>query len=341
MWSSFDVMVDVTRPSVGILGGGVWGSNLIRNFADLGVLRGVCDPDPAALTRIGSAYPMLQLESDPFRFLNEPYDALVIATPAETHAELATAAMRLGKHVFVEKPLALTPAEGLELSAIAEETGVVLFVGHLLLYHPAVRRLLELVRAGEIGEPWHVRSRRLSFGRLRRHENVWWSFAPHDVSVVLATFGAEPVASTSFLCGSLSDTIADVAYAQFTFPGGRSAHVEVNWLDPDKGWRLEVFGTAGVLSIRDGREGAVLTITRCGARPASESGNRLWREAAAPVAFEASEPLRAEVTAFLDAITKGAAFPTDARHGVAVLRALALADDGTTRPHFLEIAEPA
>jgi predicted dehydrogenase len=142
----------------------------------------------------------------------------------------------------------------------------------------------------------------------------------------LALFKAEPTDATAFTSSVLSPAIADVAYAQYAFPHGRSAHIEVNWLDPEKGWRLDVFGTLGVLTLTETREhGCKLTLTPCGGRAANE-GHELWRDPAVDVSIPAEEPLQAEVTAFINAVQHGSSYPTDAPHGVSVLRALALAE---------------
>src|SRR5579872_231395 len=167
------------RMKIGVVGAGYWGPNLIRNCAELGVLHSVCDIDPETLTALGTLYPHVKLFREFDQFLDGGLDAVVIAAPAQLHAPMAMRSIAAGKHVFVEKPLALDVATGQHICEAAEKAKLQLFVGHLLLYHPGIKKMRSLLSEQVIGEVWHVRSRRLSFGKLRAHEDVWWSFAPH------------------------------------------------------------------------------------------------------------------------------------------------------------------
>jgi predicted dehydrogenase len=254
-------------------------------------------------------------------------DAVVIAAPAPAHAKLALAVIEAGKHVFVEKPLALSVEDAQRVVDAAERSGVTLFVGHVLLYHPAVRALLECLQQGRIGRVRHLRSRRLSWGRLRAHENVWWSFAPHDCALMIEIMKETPVKATGWLSAYVRPGLGDFAYADFAFADGRSAHIEVSWLDPDKSSRIDVFGTEGTLTFIDAREGATLTLTPCGDRLNTRGEPELWRGETINIDLPAGEPLRLELEAFCRAI-RGAHehIPTDGREGLEVVRALAMVD---------------
>ncbi|MBI1881777.1 MAG: Gfo/Idh/MocA family oxidoreductase, partial [Chloroflexi bacterium] len=177
---------------VAVIGCGYWGKNLVRNFSQLGALAMVCDTAPAGQAMAKELAPQATIATQFQEVLDSEIPAVVIATPAETHYPLAKQALALGKDVFVEKPLALTYEQGAELVQLAEERRSILMVGHVLEYHPAVVRLLELVRAGELGKVQYVYSNRLSLGKVRREENILWSFAPHDVAVILRLMNSLP-----------------------------------------------------------------------------------------------------------------------------------------------------
>jgi UDP-2-acetamido-3-amino-2,3-dideoxy-glucuronate N-acetyltransferase len=327
-------------PRIGVIGAGYWGANLVRNCYQMGVLAAVCDADLHPLNEVRSKYPGVALYCDMEQMLEHTkLDAVVIAAPASAHAALALRAIAAGKHVFVEKPLALSVADAEHVVQAAENAGVTLFVGHVLLYHPAVRALLEHVNAGHIGRVRHLRSRRLSWGRLRSQENVWWSFAPHDCALMIEIMKDSPVTATGWLSAYVRPHLGDFAYADFAFADGRSAHIEVSWLDPDKSSRIDVFGSEGTLTFADSREGGTLTLTRCGDRLNSRGEPELWRGETDHVLHKTAdekihEPLRLELEAFCRAMRGGAAVPTDGREGLEVVRALEMVDRCATVHSF-------
>ena len=316
---------------IGVIGAGRWGRNILRVCSQLGVLDSICDANEAALAAAGIEYPRANLEFEIGSLLERDIDAVVIAAPPMVHAELALAALDADKHVFVEKPLAMTVDDAAMVVRAARAHRATLFVGHLLLYHPAVQRMLELVREGAIGEVRHVRSRRLSWGTLRANENVWWSFAPHDVALVLEIFDEMPLDATGALSSFVRPQIADFAYADFTFTGGRSSHIETSWLDPDKSSRLDVFGSHGVLCLVDASSGAQLTLTPCGTSYDDLGRAELWREDTRRVDFTPAEPLEAELRAFVDAARQGLRPPTDGESGLAVVKILSMLAARTRR----------
>lgn len=307
-----------------MIGAGYWGANLVRVCYELGILDAVCDANEAAIAGVAERYPEVGLELEIASLLERDIDAVVIAAPAALHAELALEAIAAGKHVFVEKPLAMSVDDAATVVRAARAGGRTLFVGHVLLYHPAVQRLLGLIAEGAIGEVRHVRSRRLSWGKLRAQENVWWSFAPHDIALVLEIFGGSPESVKGSTASYVRPNIADFAYADLTWTGGRSAHIEVSWLDPDKTARLDVFGSNGVLRMTDSRAGAQLLLTPCGDRHGERDSVELWREDPKIVEFAPAEPLRAEMQAFVDAVTHGTAPITDGEEGLRVVRVLSM-----------------
>jgi UDP-2-acetamido-3-amino-2,3-dideoxy-glucuronate N-acetyltransferase len=223
--------------------------------------------------------------------------------------------------------MALSVEDGERIARAVVDSGLQLFVGHILLHHPAIRKLRALVSDGVIGRVWHVRSRRLSLGRVRANESVWWSFAPHDVALALAIMGEEPQSASATQTGCLSTWLPDTAYADFRFSNGRSAHVEVGWLDPCKSVRLDVFGTEGVLTFEDSLAGHYLTLCMAGAKPDERGIMRTWRGEARTVEVQPGDPLREELGAFLTSIRFGIPAETDVHEGLAVLRALTMADD--------------
>ncbi len=309
---------------VGVIGAGYWGANLVRVCHELGILDSVCDANEAAIATVAQRYPEVGLELEITSLLERDIDAVVIAAPAALHAELALEAIAAGKHVFVEKPLSMSVDDAATVARAARAGGRTLFVGHVLLYHPAVQRMLGLIAEGAIGDVRHVRSRRLSWGKVRVQENVWWSFAPHDIALVLEIFGGSPESVRGSTSAFVRPNIADFAYADLLWTGGRSAHIEVSWLDPDKSARLDVFGSKGVLRLTDSRQGAELTLTPCGDAHGERDSVELWREDPQRVAFTPAEPLAAEMQAFVDAVTHGTTPLTDGEEGLRVVRVLSM-----------------
>ena len=322
---------------IGVIGAGRWGANIVRTCAELGMLESICDANEAAILELAERYPNAGLELEVHSLLERDIDAVAIAAPAALHAELALEAIAAGKHVFVEKPLAMSTDDASLVLRAARARDVTLFVGHVLLYHPGVQRVLQLIREGAIGRVRHLRSRRLSWGTLRTNENVWWSFAPHDVSLALEIFGEEPLAASGSELAYVQPNIADFAYADLTFTGRRSAHIEVSWLDPNKSSRLDIFGSTGVLTLVDAREGARLTLTPCGERQDQSGRPFLWRDESRDIVFPSTLPLTAELQAFADSVRTGARPLTDGENGLRVVHVLSMLGR-QRRPSLEEIA---
>jgi len=318
-------------PSVAVIGTGYWGRNLVRTLGNLGVLRTVCDSSRDCLDRlqvdstVRRTAQLLEVLSDP------EISAVAIAAPAVSHFDLVRSALRAGKDVFVEKPLALTVREGQELVKLAEDTKRILMVGHILRYHPAVRKLKDMLDAGELGKVDYIYSNRLSIGKLRTEENILWSFAPHDVSVMLGLLGEMPAAASCQGGDYLSRGVCDVTVSQFTFPSGVSAHIFVSWLHPFKEQRLVVVGTDKMAVFEDTAKDKLVAYPH-----KVEWKNRVptaIKAAAEIVQVETTEPLKAECLAFLESLATRKPPVTDGHEGLRVLEVLdacqrSLSNDG-------------
>ena len=240
------------RPFVGLVGAGYWGKNILRNLHGLGVLHTICDKDQSLLRRYDREYRGVKITpSFEEMVADQGIRAVAIATPASTHYELAKAALKAGKDVFVEKPLAMTVREGEELVELAKKRKKILMVGHILRYHPAVIRLKEMIREGELGKIQYIYSNRLNIGRLRTEENILWSFAPHDISVILGLLEEEPIRVTAFGGDYVSNAVYDVTLTTMEFRNQVKAHIFVSWLHPFKEQKLIVVGSKAMAVFDD------------------------------------------------------------------------------------------
>jgi predicted dehydrogenase len=304
---------------VAVVGCGYWGKNLVRNFAQLDGLAMVCDATPAGQETARQIAPQAAVVTDMQEVLATGIEGVVIATPAETHFDLTAQALEAGKDVLVEKPLALTYEQGDRLVRLARERERILMVGHVLEYHPAVVRLVELVQAGEVGKVHYIYSNRLSLGKVRREENILWSFAPHDVAVILRLMDSMPFQVAA--CGGsyLQANIADVTVTNLLFDNGVRAHIHVSWLHPFKEQRLVIIGSRKMASFDDVAKKLVLYDQRVDIKegqpvPVKGSGEE--------VSFSVDEPLRLECQAFLDARATRRPPKTDGESGLRVLKVL-------------------
>ncbi|MCO6390168.1 Gfo/Idh/MocA family oxidoreductase [Aliihoeflea aestuarii] len=316
-------MSDISDIGIAVVGCGYWGKNLVRNFAELGALRAVVDADPATANEMGTRFqvPVMSLDE---AIASDAIDAIATASPAAVHHDIAVRAMESGKSVFVEKPIALSLSDGEAMQAAAARTGKILMVGHLLQYHPAYRKLRDLVEEGAIGRLKYVYSNRLSMGKLRTEEDVVWSFAPHDISMILGLVeGEAPSDVAAHSAGIVSDGLADSAHLHLTFASGLKAHVFTSWLHPMKEHRFVAIGETGCLVFDDTKpwaEKLVSTGYRVADGPALEKG------AVTAIPVEEAEPLKEECAHFLHAVAAGIAPRTDAHEALAVLRVLKQAD---------------
>lgn len=307
---------------IACIGAGYWGQNLIRNFNDIGALAWVCELAADRCAQIATAYPAVRCTSSLDQVLADPEVAgVAIATPAETHGAMVRRALLAGKDVLVEKPLCLSVEEGKELVALAHDKGRILMVGHLLWYHPAVLKLKELVEEGELGRIQYIYSSRLNLGKIRREENILWSFAPHDVSVILGLVGEMPDAVDAQGGNYLHDQIADVTVSLLAFPSGVKAHIFVSWLHPFKEQKLVVVGDRRMAVFNDVEREDKLqlyphTINWKNHIPIASKAE------AQPVPIDRTEPLRAECLHFLECVRTRQTPRTDGQEGLRVLSVL-------------------
>ena len=311
--------IDMKR--IAVAGFGYWGKNLIRNFHELEALSLVCDADPARASVVAELYPDARFTTSFLDVLDDPeIDAVALATPAATHAALAEKVMHAGKDCFVEKPLSLSVKDGERLTQVAESTGQILMVGHILHYHPAVIALKELVSSGQLGRIDYIYSNRLNIGKFRTEENILWSFAPHDISVILGLLNEEPTQVDCQGASYLSRNVADVTMTQMSFASGASAHIHVSWLHPFKEQRLVVIGSDQMAVFDDTAEHKLVLYPH----------KVNWRDRiptavkaeARPVTLPESEPLKQECLEFLNSIESRVPPITDGKEGLRVLRVL-------------------
>lgn len=312
---------------IGVAGLGYWGPNLARNFAALpnAEVTWLCDASADALARQRAAHPEARTTNDLADLLgDDSLDAIVLATHAPTHADLAVEVLGAGKHCFVEKPLATTLADAERVAAAAAGSAGILMVGHLLEYHPGVRQLEELVAGGELGELRYIYSQRLNLGKVRADENTLWSLGPHDISVLLALTGEEPVELSARGECYVRDGIEDVVFSYLRFPGRVAAHMQLSWLDPHKMRRFTVVGSERMATFDDMRIEGKLTIYDKGFdQDASSYGEYIARagDIRQPQVSN-EEPLRIECSHFVECALAGRPPRTDAASGLRVVRVL-------------------
>ena len=316
-----------SKMRIAVVGCGHWGQNLVRVFSTLKSLAVVCDADPLARRKALEIDAEVEVVSSFASVISSSIDAVVIATPAETHYDLAKAALEADKDVFVEKPLALAYGEGAHLVRLASERRRILMVGHVLEYHPAVLKLLDLISEGEIGDVRYAYSNRLSLGKVRREENILWSFAPHDIAVILRLMDDMPVQVGAHGGAYLQPNIPDVTVTNMLFQDGKRAHIHVSWLHPFREQRLVVVGSRKMASFDDIERKLIvydLRVELTEADPLPVSGDHEI------VAFSSDEPLLLEGRAFLDALSSRVPPTTDGDSALRVLKVLQAAEHSMT-----------
>jgi len=308
--------------NVAVVGSGYWGKNLVRNFNELGALHTICDNNSETLRCFKEKYPDKEFQTSFYAVLQNPdISAVVIATPAETHFELAKKALLARKHVFVEKPLSLIVSEAEELKQLAVQHNLKLMVGHILLYHPAIIKLKKIINSGELGKINYIYSNRLNLGKFRIEENILWSFAPHDISVILCLLEEMPAQVMAQGGNYLNHDIADVTMSVLSFRSGVKGHIFVSWLHPNKEQKLVVVGDKKMAVFDDMLTEGKLQVYDNGV----EWVNRQpvpRKNKAQIIPIDSSEPLKAECAHFLDAIESDRTIKTDADNGIRVLKIL-------------------
>ncbi len=312
----------MSKQNIAVVGCGYWGKNLTRNFHELGVLRVVCDSDRSLLKEIQKNYPDVRTTEDYQMVLNDPdIAAVVIATPPVSHAQLARDAFLADKDVFVEKPLALTLKQGEGMLELAQDRKRILMVGHILEYHPAIIKLKEMVKSGDLGHIQYIYSNRLNLGKFRTEENILWSFAPHDISIIVELLEEMPVDVSAHGGEYLVPKIADVTVTTMNFQSGAKAHIFVSWLHPYKEQRLVIIGGKKMVTFDNvNSQGSLSAYTH-----RIDWINRTpvpHRADVEKIELVASEPMRAECEHFLECIETRKTPRTDGENGLKVLKVL-------------------
>lgn len=305
-----------------MVGAGSWGQHLVRNFYELGALAGVAEADPTLRDAIAARYSGVPVYAGFQETLQAEVSALAIATPAPTHYRLALAALEADKDLFVEKPLTLSAHQARHLATLADERQRILMVGHLLLYQPAITWLRDYLSSGQAGAVWHVHTRRAKLGKVRPEESVWWSFAPHDVAVVLDLLGSPALAAVQAQGRAmLQPGIADDVQVSLRFAGGQTAHLHTSWYWPLNERRTVILAERQMLVYDEVAQ--TVTVYDKGVTP--ELANRDGGCFVAQVANH--EPLKLECQHFLDCLTHRTRPRSDGWNGVAVVEVLERAEE--------------
>lgn len=322
-------------PSLAVIGCGYWGAKHIRVGHDIGArVSMAADMRAERLEYVQSQYPSVAVSRDFDAILNNPaIDAVIIATPAVTHFELARAALQAGKHALVEKPLAMSSARCRELISIAEERKRVLMVGHTFEYHPAVSVMRQMIRSGSLGELYYIDSRRLNLGLYRPDANVLWDLAPHDLSIIFFLLEEAAQEIGAWGCAHVLPDVEDVVYAKLGFKSGPTAHVHVSWLDPVKVRQITVVGSDAMLVFDDVEPSEKLRVYQKRFRPRISGDSYADFQSAYHhgdvhiPAISSSEPLKLELLDFVNAITTGGQPRANGAHGLRVVEALEAASE--------------
>jgi len=312
------------KKNIAVVGCGHWGKNLIRNFSELGALYSVCDSVTKAANLYANKYKIQNLSFS--EIINDPnIKGVVLAVPAHLHASMAIEAMNKNKHIFVEKPLSMNEGDAEEMIATAYKNKVRLMVGHLLQYHPIFKTIKEYVGAGKIGEINYIYSNRLSFGKVRKEEDVIWSFAPHDISMILSLTGQEPEYVSTNANSILQKNIADTATIHLQFKSGLKSHISVSWLHPYKEHKLVIVGQSAMLVFDDTKSWHEKMALYPFKVVSSKNLINLQNSNVQYVKITEEEPLKNECQHFIDVVEKDIQPLTDGAEGLRVLKVLSAA----------------
>lgn len=328
--------------TIAVIGIGYWGKNLVRNYHNLGVLKSICDINTDLTAEFKKKYPDVEITSNYEDVLNDSaISGVVIALPAEFHFEYAEKALLRGKDVYVEKPLALRIEHAVRLNQLAQQNNRILMVGHLLHYHSAFMKLKKLIETGELGRIQYIYSNRLSLGKIRREENSLWSFAPHDISMILTLCNEMPEKITAVGANYLHQNIADVTVTHLTFPSGIKSHIFVSWLHPFKEQKLIIVADKKMAVFEDVQPWEKKlqlfshSIKWQNGIPVPEKAD------AECVPVEPVEPLLMECKHFLECIEKRQTPRTDGQEGYRVLKVLESAQKSLEKQSSIKLDQPA
>lgn len=313
---------------IACVGTGYWGKNLLRNFASIkqAQVRAVCDSSPGTLDKLRGQYPGVLFTDALDPVMSDPaIQAVVIATPAPSHFDLARQALEAGKHVFVEKPMTLLPEHAAELNRLAALHRRVLMVGHLMEYHPGVRWIRD--HLSELGRIYYLYAQRLNLGIVRKDENCWWSLAPHDISIMLYVLGEFPVSVTARGACYLRPGVEDVVFATLKFPSGALGQIHVSWLDPHKSRKLTLVGDKKMITFDDMEASEKIKVFDKGAQVELAEGG--WGDHITLRSgdilmprLDMTEPLKTECEHFVHCCLSGNTPTSDGEDGARVVRIL-------------------
>lgn len=317
------------KKNIAVVGCGYWGKNLVRNFSELEVLSSICDPDTEIANKYASQYNVKN--SSFIEIINDVnIKGVVLAVPAPLHASMAIEAMNKGKHVFVEKPLAMNVTEAELMITTAKKNGVKLMVGHLLQYHPIFKTIRKIVNADEIGELNYIYSNRLSFGKIRTKEDIIWSFAPHDISMILSLAGQDPEFIITKSTSIIQKNIADTATIHMEFKSGLKSHISVSWLHPYKEHKLVVSGKSAMLVFDDTKPWNEKLALYPYEVVSSKGIINLKKSDVKYLEVPEEEPLKNECQDFIDVVEKNIKPMTDGDEGLRVVKVLSAASKSKT-----------
>ena len=317
--------------NIALIGYGYWGPNLARNVHQVpgAKLAVCCDADASRLAQVNLLYPLATVTTKAEDVWASPaVDAVVIATPAQSHFQLAKAALEAGKHVLVEKPLALSSEEARELIKLADARKLVLMVGHTFVYNPAVLKIKELIDQGQLGDVYYAYSTRVNLGRLHRDLNVLWSVVPHDISILLFLFGDMPLEVSARGNSYLKSGVEDVVFVSLFFPNGVMGNVHASWLDPSKVRRMTIVGSQKMVIYDDVESEGKIKVYEKGVLKVDHGeifGEFQYKLHTGDIhipKIDLSEPLRNECTHFVECVEKGTRPRTDGENGLQVIKVL-------------------
>jgi len=343
----------MNQVQIGVIGAGYWGPHLIRNVSELPSARlaGIADLSVERLHALHARYPDVLLTQNYRELLETDIDAIIIATPVQTHRTLAREALRAGKHVLIEKPLTRTSAEALSLIRLAERNGLALMVGHTFEYNPAVLALRDIITRGDIGQVLYVDAARLNLGQFRHDVNVLWDLAPHDISIMNLLLGSEPTHVSARGSKCVHPHLHDVAYLEMRYPDGVMGHIHVSWLEPAKVRRFTVVGDEKMIVYNDVATEEKLRIYDKAVIKPTSSGDfadfqLTYHNGGVSIpAVPSGEPLKLEISHFVECIQHGTVPRTDGWSGLRVTHVLEAADrslnNGGTRKKIQTAGELA
>lgn len=320
--------------NIAVVGSGYWGTNIVRNFAELDSLYAICEKDPNKRNELLEKYPNIKLYADYDELLGDKIvNGIAIATPAPTHFELAKKSLEAGFPTFVEKPITLNLKDAEYLTNLAQSKSLPLMVGHILEYHPALKKMQEIVKEGKYGKVKHIRCSRINLGKIRPQENIWWSFAPHDLTIIFMLLDEDPEHIQASTFKPLQEGIEDTVYADLKFKNGESAHIHVSWLEPIKLHQTVVVCEKAMIVFNDTVKENKLMLYEYGF---DKTVPILNKEAETPVYYQEGQPLKNECQHFIDCITNNSHPRTDGKNACRIIKVIEYVDKELRKQNKVE-----